>query len=56
MNFHFFANNYISVIVKAENVLNAGLRPFQIRDVEFPLWRHLFVNIRQIQPIQEQHF
>ena len=32
-----FANNYISVLVQAENVLDAGLHLFQILDVEFPL-------------------
>ena len=29
--------NFISVIVQAENVLNAGLHLFQIRAIEFPL-------------------
>ena len=28
------ANNYISVIVQAENVLNAGVHLFQIRDIK----------------------
>ena len=36
LNFLCFTNNYISVIVQAENVLNAGLRLFEIRDIEFP--------------------
>ena len=55
LNFLCFADNYISVIVQAENVLNAGLQLFQIWDIEFPLWRHWFVNIRQIQAMQKQH-
>ena len=57
-NMHFwscFAKNYISVIVQAENVLNAGLHLFQIQDIEFPLWRLWFVNMRQIQSMQKQH-
>ena len=43
-----FKHNYISVIVQTENVLYAGLHLFQMRDIAFPLWRHWFVNIRQI--------
>ena len=31
------ANNYISVIVQGEHVLNAGLHLFRIRDIGFPL-------------------
>ena len=37
LNFLCFANNYISVFLQAEIVLNAGLHLFQIRDTEFPL-------------------
>ena len=33
--FRCFANNYFSVIVQAENVLNAGLHLFQIRILSF---------------------
>ena len=56
LNFLCFATNYISVIVQAENVLNAGLHLFQIRDMEFPLRRHWFVNIRQLQSMQNNTF
>ena len=47
-NFTFIENMYPSVIRQVENGIDAGLHVFGIRDIGLSLWRHNFINVRQI--------